>query len=152
LNLALGESPKMTSFNIWRDPDSDQGASLLNHVSGPASQTIQVNIETLDNILQKLSVFPDLIKLDLQGGELSALKGAPKTLKHAELAIIEFGCLDAYINRTTPRELIDIMYDNEFCLYDIASCSDRPYDGALTGGDFFFVKNSSNLRKYKGWE
>jgi hypothetical protein len=73
-------------------------------------------------------------------------------LKYAELAIIELGCLDAYINRTTPRELIDIMYDNDFCLYDIASCNDRLYDGALTGGDLFFVKNSSNLRKYKGWE
>ena len=47
---------------------------------------------------------------------------------------------------------MDIMYDNSCCLYDVASCSDRPYDGALTGVDFFFVKNSSVLRKHKGWE
>jgi FkbM family methyltransferase len=81
LNLALGESPKMTSFNIWRDPDSDQGKSLLNHVSGPASQTIQVNVETLYNILQKLSVFPDLIKLDLRGGGVIRVEGSPQNFE-----------------------------------------------------------------------
>ena len=44
------------------------------------------------------------------------------------------------------------MYDHDYCLYDIIDLHDRPYDGALTGGDFFFVKNSSPLRRYKAWE
>lgn len=152
LNVALGESQKKSSFNIWRDADMDQGASLLDHVSGPARQVVQVEVDTLDNIAQRLSFTPDLLKLDLQGGELAALRGGTEVLRHVEFAIIEFGCLDAYVKRTTPRELLDIMYDNDYCLYDVVSCSDRPYDGALTGGDFFFVKNSSILRSHKGWE
>ena len=44
------------------------------------------------------------------------------------------------------------MFDNDYCLYDLVDCHYRPYDGALTGGDFIFVKNSSALRAYKGWE
>lgn len=152
LNVALGESQRKASFNIWRDADADQGASLLDHVVGQANQIIEVEVDTLDHIAHKLSLLPDLIKLDLQGGELAALKGGTEVLKHAEFAVIEFGCLDAYVGRTTPRELLDIMYNNDFCLYDIVSCGDRPYDGALTGGDFFFVKNSSVLRNHKGWE
>lgn len=152
LNVALGESQKRASFNIWRDVDADQGASLLDHVVGQANRVVEVNVDTLDNIARRLSFMPDLIKLDLQGGELAALKGGTEVLQHAEFAVVEFGCLDAYIKRATPRELLDIMYDNNFCLYDIVSCADRPYDGALTGGDFFFVKSSSILRSYKGWE
>jgi len=66
--------------------------------------------------------------------------------------MIEFGCLEAYADRTTPDDLLELMYQNDYCLYDIVDCHYRPYDGALTGGDFFFVKNSSVLRKHKGWD
>jgi FkbM family methyltransferase len=152
LNVALRESSGKTKFNIWREKESDTGASLLNHVSGNPNEVIEVDVETLDNISHQMSLVPDLVKLDLQGGELSALKGATHVLKHAEFMIIEFGCLEAYIGRTTPRDLLEIMYENDYCLYDIVDCHYRPYDGALTGGDFFFVKNYSVLRNYKGWE
>jgi FkbM family methyltransferase len=152
LNVALGESSGKTQFNIWGGVESDTGASLLNHVSGKAKNIIEVDLETLDNISHQMSLGPDLVKLDLQGGELPALKGSTHVLKHAEFMIIEFGCLEAYIGRTTPRDLLEIMYENDYCLYDIVDCHYRPYDGALTGGDFFFVKNSSVLRSYKGWK
>ena len=148
---ALGESPGKSTLNIWGEKSSDAGASLYEHVSGNAAVRVEVQIDTLDNIAEKTGLLPDLIKLDLQGGELAALKGGGKTLRHAEFAMIEFGCLDAYIDRTTPCDLAKIMYENDFCLYDIVDCHYRPYDNALTGGDFFFVKNSSILRSHKGW-
>lgn len=152
LNVALAESPGKAKFSIWREEKLDTGASLLDHVSGKAHKVIEVNVDTLDNISQQTTLIPDLLKLDLQGGELSALKGATQVLKHAEFMIIEFGCLEAYIGRATPRDLLEITYENDYCLYDIVDCHYRPYDGAMTGGDFFFVKNSSVLRSYKGWE
>lgn len=152
LAVALGESKGIASFNIRRKEASDTGASLLDHVSGQARKVIQVEVDTLDNISERLALSPNLIKLDLQGGELSALRGGTRVLRDAELVIIEFGCLEAYIDRATPRDILDIMYDNDYCLYDIVDCHYRPYDGAMTGGDFFFVKNSSVLRDYKGWE
>lgn len=152
LNVALGEAPGRSKFNIWRDKETDQGASLLPHLSGEACTTVDVDVDTIDNIADRLSLTPDLVKLDLQGGELSALKGATRVLRHAEFMIIEFGCLEAYVGRTTPRDLLEIMYDNDYCLYDAVDFLYRPYDGAMTGGDFFFVKNSSDLRRYKGWE
>lgn len=66
--------------------------------------------------------------------------------------MIEFGCWGAYIDRATPHDFLEIMYDNDYCLYDIVEYIYRPYDGALTGGDFIFVKNSSIVRSYKGWK
>ena len=152
LNLALGEHPEERSFNIWRDATSDTGASLLDHVSGEPGTVVEVQVDTLDNICKKLGLKPNLVKLDLQGAEFLALKGATGVLESAEMVITEFGCLEAYIGRATSRDLLDIMFDNEYCLYDIVDCHYRPYDGALTGGDFFFVKNWSVLRKHKGWQ
>jgi FkbM family methyltransferase len=152
INVALSESPGTAKLNIWREEKLDTGASLLSHVSGKAREAVEVNIDTLDNISQQTGLNPDLVKLDLQGGELLALKGASQILKQAEFMILEFSCLEAYIGRSTPRDLLEIMFENEYSLYDIVDCSYRPYDGALTGGDFFFVKNNSVLRNYKGWE
>ena len=152
LNVALGEFQGKAKLNIWREEKLDTGASLLDHVSGKARKTIEVDVDTLDNISLKSGFFPDLVKLDLQGAELSALIGATRVLEHAELMMIEFGCLEAYEGRSSPHDLLSIMYENDYCLYDIVDCHYRPYDGALTGGDFFFVKNSSLLRAYKGWK
>lgn len=68
LNVALGESSGKAKFNILREEESDTSASLLNHVSGQANKVIEVDVETLDNISQRMSLIPDLVKLDLQGG------------------------------------------------------------------------------------
>jgi FkbM family methyltransferase len=152
LDCALGDVAGFSSFNIWGDVQNDQGASLLNHVRGEASQTIQVQVETIDHIAETLGFAPDLIKLDLQGGELAALKGGQRVLQQVEVVIVEFHCLEAYLGRPSPRDVLDYMYDNEFRLHDIFDCYNRPYDAALAGGDFLFVKNSSSLLAYQGWE
>lgn len=152
LNVALGEMPGEKALNIWGDVNSAPGASLFEHVQGKADTIIQVEVDTLDNISKRLALTPDLLKLDLQGGELLALNGGSKILKDTEFAIIEFGCLEAYMGRATPRDIIDVMYDNDYGLYDIVNCHYRPYDRAMAGGDFFFVKNWSILRNYKGWK
>lgn len=152
VNAALGQQRGRARFNIWKDPRSDQGASLLDHVSGEAARIVDVSVETLDDIAEKTGHMPDLVKLDLQGAELPAIRGGTSVLKNAEVAIVEFGCLEAYIGRTTPRELLDAMYERAFRLYDVVDLHDRPYDGALAGGDMFFVKESSSLLAHKGWD
>jgi FkbM family methyltransferase len=152
LECALGDAESLSAFNIWRHADNDPGASLLNHAQGEASQTIQVQVDTIDNISERFGVAPDLIKLDLQGGELAALKGGQKVLQQVEVVIVEFHCLEAYLGRPSPRDILDFMYDNDFRLYDIVDCYNRPHDDALAGGDFFFVKNSSTLVAFQGWE
>jgi len=150
-NIALGDSQGKAHFNIWDVNKTDPSASLLNHVSGDAHCVLEVEVKTIDRIVEETNLLPDLIKLDLQGNELAALKGAEKTLLNVEFVIVEFGCLEAYIGRTKPNELIEFMYKKGFCLYDVVDFHYRPYDNALTGGDFIFVKNLSILKSYKGW-
>jgi FkbM family methyltransferase len=149
---ALGEEPGSLLFNIWGDPNEATSASLQSHVRGDPDTSMTVDVATLDGLLKAHRLKPDLVKLDLQGAEYGALMGATAALKSVEMFIVEFGCLDAYIDRTTPRQLMEVFYDNDYCLYDVVDCHYRPYDGALTGGDFFFVKNDSPLREHKGWD
>ena len=152
INGAVGEKRGKGYLNIWDNVETKMsGSSLKEHVQGEPKQKMEIEVYTLDGLAQELKIKPDLIKLDLQGGEIEALIGAEQILKTTEMFIIEFGVLDAYINRSTPRRLLDIMFDNDYCLYDIVDLIYRPYDDALTGGDFFFVKNLSLLRQHKGY-
>jgi FkbM family methyltransferase len=149
---AVGERPGRGILNIWgHDPHSCQGSSLLSHVQGSPDSQIETEITTLDLAADRINLAPDLVKLDLQGSEAAALRGAEHLLGSVELFIVEFGCLEAYEGRTTPKDLCDILYAHDYCLYDVADLIYRPYDGALTGGDFFFLKRSSRLRAYKGY-
>ena len=157
LNVAVGEKSGLKYLNVWENTKHMNrdvalaGSSILSHVSGTAARQIPIETQTLDVISSKYKLIPDLVKLDLQGSELAALKGATSLFGKTELFIVEFGCLDAYINRTTPRDLVDIMYDNGYCLYDIVDLGYRPYDKALCGGDFFFIKMNSKLKEHKDY-
>jgi FkbM family methyltransferase len=152
IEAALGATAGTTSFNIWGTPDDDMSASLLGHVQGRAKTTVSVTVETVDGIAERIRRTPDLLKLDLQGAEILALKGAAQTLRDAKMVVVEFGCLAAYEQRATPRQLLDLLYDSGFVLYDIVDCIYRPYDGALSGGDFFFIHDSSPLRAHSDWK
>lgn len=150
---AIGATPGTAFLNIWDNEHTKMsGSSLKDHVQGKPRSKLEVRLETLDTICQRHGVVPDLVKLDLQGGELDALQGARQILQDTEVIISEFGCLSAYIDRTTPFDLMKVMYEYDYCLYDIIDLIYRPYDNALTGGDFIFVKNNSALKKYKGYK
>lgn len=152
VECAIGDNNGIAYLNIWdNDETKMSGSSLKEHVHGDPRRKIEVKVKTLDSICDAHDVVPDLVKLDLQGYELAALRGATKVLESTEIFIIEFGCLPAYIDRTTPNDLMALMYEFDFCLYDVVDLIYRPYDNALTGGDFFFVKNSSKLKQYKGY-
>jgi len=149
---AVGASVGSALLNVWNNDETKMSrSSVKEHVQGDPKEKISVKLKTLNSISVEYNVMPDLVKLDLQGYELDALRGAGDVLESTEVMIIEFGCLSAYIDRTTPYDLIALMYSNDYCLYDIVDLIYRPYDNALIGGDFFFVKNSSQLKHYKGY-
>lgn len=150
VEAAVGATAGATRLNIW-SREAGQGSSLLRHVAGPPQESIEVPMTTLDAIAAEIGRYPELVKLDLQGFELEALKGANRVLAEGRILVIEFGCLPAYIDRVSPRELLDHMYDSGYVLYDVFDLLYRPYDGALTGGDFVFIKRDDSLRSYPGY-
>lgn len=150
---AVGASKGSMQLNVWENNDKNlSGSSLLDHVRGEGTKQVDCEIIDLDGYCKEKGLNPDLIKLDLQGYEVEALKGCKELLGKVELFIIEFGCLDAYVGRSGIDDLIAVMYQHDYKLYDIIDLHYRPYDQALTGGDFFFVHKSSSLLAYKGYE
>ncbi|PWV56518.1 FkbM family methyltransferase [Chitinophaga sp. S165] len=80
LNIALGATTGVVDFTISLD--------TTNHVvvENEATDTVKVNMDTLDNILEKQS--PILLKIDVEGFETEVLKGAKKTLQNQNLKAI----------------------------------------------------------------
>lgn len=53
----------------------------------PRGKTLQIECDTLDSILANYRV--DVMKIDIEGAEVQALKGATNTLKHLRKIIVE---------------------------------------------------------------
>jgi FkbM family methyltransferase len=81
--MAIGDSTGTASFD--RPPSENSGLGRL------TEKGIPVRIETLDNYCGRRGVFPDLLKVDVEGAETLVLSGARKLLstRGAPTLIIE---------------------------------------------------------------
>lgn len=97
-HLALG-SEAGTSI-LYSDKKGSSFGSLykrqLQYAKIVFSQEEAVNVQTLDQVVGELRIkHIDLLKIDVEGHELSVLKGAVKTLKSGKIQYIQFefgGC------------------------------------------------------------
>lgn len=98
LNIEVLEKYKVDTINIIKKAvgssnkkirltrsSNNPGASKIN----PASQQLDIEMITLDDFCKEKNILPDFIKMDIEGSELDALKGAKQTLikKRPKLAI-----------------------------------------------------------------
>jgi FkbM family methyltransferase len=96
--VALGSTPGIARFDVAGAPEN---AHLGN------SGALEVNVVTLDDEMDALG-WPDLdfIKLDLEGGEVEALRGAKRTLaRFSPLVMSEIVRIDGEPNHGPLREL-----------------------------------------------
>ncbi len=108
--------------------------------------------QTLDSLLmEKYLPYPDLLKLDVQGHEMEVLKGAIKSLAHAEVCLLEVSLLNLGDNSPLVAEMIAFMDEKQFQVYDISQFMRRPFDQTLYQLDMFFVKKDSALIASKRW-
>jgi FkbM family methyltransferase len=110
----------------------------------PGDEAISVPANTLDALFadQVTRDMRALLKLDIQGQELVALKGGVEVLKSIEAALIEV----MFLPFGPPIASIVAFFDqNGFELYDVASLSGRLRDQRLAGGDLIFARRGSDL-------
>lgn len=103
---------------------------------------------TLDQLFARRVLDTDcvLLKLDMEGHELAALDGAEELLRRVEVLVAETQFYD--IERTgapTFGDLLAILSERGFVLYDVAALASRPRDGRLRMGDAIFVRRGSAL-------
>jgi FkbM family methyltransferase len=147
-----GSTPGELVLTIW---DDLAGSSLL----PPESQELRaggkqrsVPIITIDSLLEKkLLPLPQLVKLDIQGFELEALKGGVKLFGNVEVFILEVSLLEFMAGQPLFAEVITFMKDREYLVYDFPGFLRRPYDGTLGQCDICFVKQDGFLRAKNFW-
>jgi FkbM family methyltransferase len=106
---------------------------------------------TLDDLFRdKLNLGPTLLKLDLQGFELHALRGATEILRDIDVILTE---VSFYPQAYEPSiaELTQFFNAHDFELYDIAAIAGRSRDNRAHQGDFIFAKKRSSLVSDRRW-
>ncbi len=87
-----------------------------------------------------------LLKLDLEGHELAALEGASALLPSVEVLVTETCFFQAAPGgASTCSDMLAVLTENGFALYDVAALASRPRDGRLRMGDLIFVRGDSPL-------
>lgn len=129
-----------------------QSSFLANSTGKSFGKRVSHPMTTIDKLFESRGLpYPDLIKLDLQGGELGALKGAPSSLAHAQAVLAEVSFIAFQDNQPLAVDVMHFLDQAGFQLYDIFLLAHRPLDGALAQGDFLFLKKTSPLLADRRW-
>jgi FkbM family methyltransferase len=108
----------------------------------------EVPVVTVDELCsQRALKGPYLIKIDVQGAELTVLAGAPETLKQTEVVILEVSLFEMLIDGPQLFDVMVYMKQRGFVLYDTWGFLYRPYDGALAQMDIAFVREDGIFRR-----
>jgi FkbM family methyltransferase len=148
---AAGAAKGSMTIRIAGDP---AGSSLLREVdkSDATAPSRVVPVVTIDDLCQEHRFEgPFLIKVDVQGGELEALKGAMRTLERTELIIVEISLFGFFVGGPQLIDVVDWMKAAGFVAYDVCGGHCRPRDGALAQVDMAFVKEDGPFRRYQGY-
>jgi FkbM family methyltransferase len=115
----------------------------------------EVEISTMDAIVAENNLeIPQLVKLDIQGFELEALRGATSYFGKTEVFILEVSLFAFGSGDKMPEfpEVIRFMEDRGYVPYDFPGFLRRPYDGALGQCDVCFVQEKGFLRATHQWK
>jgi FkbM family methyltransferase len=153
--VAAGAGPQRGELvqTIWEDL---KGSSFL-PPSDPASlrsgRQRKVPIVTIDSLFADSTVpRPDLVKLDIQGFELEALKGAGTLFGHTELFILEVSLFRFMPGQPMLSEVVRFMEERGYQAYDFPGSLRRPKDGALGQIDIAFARDGGLLRASNAWD
>ncbi len=141
---AAGSAPGTARINVSRADDS---SSLLPVTSRqldrfPGTDTVgeeSVEVGTLDRIFEPVELArPVLLKLDVQGFELEALRGAGQVLASVDTVLTECSFVPFYAGQALFEEVREFLRGHGFRLVGgaISSAHDRRWEQ----GDFVFER------------
>jgi FkbM family methyltransferase len=116
------------------DPDNDGHASIA-PTTTPGSADEHVVVKTLDSVLEVTG--PCVVKIDVEGAEVSVLEGATRLLHEQKPRAIFVECVDAYLKKfgSSGGELFELLTGAGYTVYVLRRGSwheaQMPCDGDL---------------------
>ena len=118
-----------------------------------ATQPTLTPMRTIDGLMEEYrqaeegreGVHPTLLKLDVQGFELQALKGAKDTLSHVEVLILETSLLQYNVGSPLLGEVVIALDCLGFQALDVLGLQRTGPEQVIIQEDFAFVRKGSPL-------
>jgi FkbM family methyltransferase len=142
---AVGAAPGTAEIHVTADADSSSlrrpTAEQSRRFPGTeAVDRVAVEVVTLDEALAEPPP-PALLKLDLQGGELDALRGAENLLTSIDAVFVECSFVELYEGQALADQVICHLKDRGFTLRGVYSPS-YGEDGACVQADLLFGRSA----------
>lgn len=83
------------------------------------ARTLEVDLVTARAALLELGVTPEIVKIDVQGGELEVLKGFGALLEEVVCCELEVSFMRGYVDQPLFQDVFDFMLDAGFGLFDL---------------------------------
>jgi len=137
--VAVGAANGLVTMHVT--PDAVSSTTIDWPAGTLLARQVQVEMVTLDTfVAQKRTGPPDLIKMDIQGGELDALRGAVQTLPEVKALMLETWLVRGYGDDTPLLpELCGFLAPFGFWLFDLGE-QFRFEDGTMYALDACFVR------------
>ncbi|HEX3052641.1 MAG TPA: FkbM family methyltransferase [Aggregatilineaceae bacterium] len=138
---ALGAENKMIPFKILKHDGASSilpPSSILVHYHGSkmdVTETVEVPLVRMDSVLDQEI---DILKLDLQGYELEALRGATNLLPRIKAITIEVEFVPLYDGQPLYGDIDVFLRAAGFRLLNLYELWTHP-DGQLTSGDAVYL-------------
>ncbi|HEX8075784.1 MAG TPA: FkbM family methyltransferase [Thermoleophilaceae bacterium] len=143
---AAGSEAGTTTINVHRAPAL---SSTLGAWQGAGGQTNarEVPVVRVDDVVAERGLpGPYVLKVDVEGGELGVLGGAPRVLEGAELVLLESYLFELLPGAPLLHDVTAYMAERGFVVYELYGGDVRPLDGALALVNVAFVRRDGFFR------
>ena len=144
--IALGASAGTLDMQVASFSDASSlleiATATREHFGITKEREEQVSVVPLDLYISETDLpFPDLIKLDIQGYELEALRGSENCLRHAKFLICELSFIEFYRRQALFDDVVSFLRQAGFHLH--AFGVNTPLGQRLLQTDALFAKEQA---------
>ena len=149
---AAGAAHGMATMYVDEDARSSSSlltaSTVLNEARGArVTSSHEVPVRTLDWIVEDAGAQPPyLLKLDTEGYELEALRGASCMLPHTEAVIAEASVVKRFEGSYEFADLVTFLDRHGFRLFDFVEVTTLGQDGPINFLDAVFVRRAREVR------